>query len=185
MVNPNRSLLAELEEGLRRSRVRRASLANDLVGLKAEIDGVRAELCEVEMLISQTTSSIYRLISSTLKSRLRDDNSRGSLETLLPENVRSDLRSEQRSYSEESARLSNRTISQAVTLLLTEEGGPLHVNIIYDRLVKGGFHFSGSNPTISIAGSLNRNAKFRRSAPNTFELSTRKSVLQIARAKNY
>jgi len=72
-----------------------------------------------------------------------------------------------------SDRFMDRTIPQAVTLLLREEGGPLHVNEIYNRLLEGGFRFTGQNPTISVAVSLNRNTRFRKVAPGTFDLVMR------------
>jgi hypothetical protein len=72
-----------------------------------------------------------------------------------------------------SDRFVDRTIPQAVTLLLREEGGALHVNEIYNRLLEGGFKFTGQNPTISIAVSLNRNTRFRKTAPGTFDLMMR------------
>jgi hypothetical protein len=72
-----------------------------------------------------------------------------------------------------SDRFMDRTIPQAVTLLLREEGGPLHVNEIYNRLLEGGFKFTGQNPTISVAVSLNRNTRFRKVAPGTFDLVMR------------
>jgi hypothetical protein len=72
-----------------------------------------------------------------------------------------------------SDRFMDRTIPQAVTLLLREEGGPLHVNEIYNRLLEGGFRFTGANPTISVAVSLNRNNRFRKVSPGTFDLMIR------------
>jgi hypothetical protein len=72
-----------------------------------------------------------------------------------------------------SDRFVDRTIPQAVTLLLREEGGALHVNELYNRLLEGGFKFTGQNPTISIAVSLNRNTRFRKTAPGTFDLMMR------------
>ena len=72
-----------------------------------------------------------------------------------------------------SDRFMDRTIPQAVTLLLREEGGPLHVNELYNRLLEGGFRFTGQNPTISVAVSLNRNTRFRKVAPGTFDLVMR------------
>ncbi len=75
-----------------------------------------------------------------------------------------------------SDRFMDRTIPQAVTLLLREEGGPLHVNEIYNRLLEGGFKFTGQNPTISVAVSLNRNTRFRKVAPGTFDLVMRDAV---------
>jgi hypothetical protein len=41
-----------------------------------------------------------------------------------------------------SDRFIDRTIPQAVTLPAREEGGPLHVNELYNRLLEGGFKFT-------------------------------------------
>lgn len=75
-----------------------------------------------------------------------------------------------------SDRFFDRTIPQATTMLLREEAAPLHVNEIYNRLREGGFNFNGQNPTISIAVSLNRNRRFRKVAPGTFDLVMRDVV---------
>lgn len=72
-----------------------------------------------------------------------------------------------------SHRFTDRTITQACTLLLREYQRPLHVNELYNMLVSGGFEFKGENPTISIAVSLNRNRRFRKVAPGTFDLIIR------------
>lgn len=72
-----------------------------------------------------------------------------------------------------SQRFVDRTITQACTLLLREAGKPLHVNELYNFLVAGGFKFTGKNPTISIAVSLNRNRRFHKIAPGTFDLVIR------------
>src|SRR6185295_11046888 len=72
-----------------------------------------------------------------------------------------------------SDRFFDRTIPQATTMILREAGGPLHVNEIYNILMEGGFNFTGQNPTISIAVSLNRNTRFRKVAPGTFDLMIR------------
>lgn len=72
-----------------------------------------------------------------------------------------------------SHRFADRTITQACTLLLREHGRPLHVNELYNMLVAGGMEFTGNNPTISIAVSLNRNRRFQKVAPGTFDLIIR------------
>jgi hypothetical protein len=72
-----------------------------------------------------------------------------------------------------SYRFADRTITQACTLLLREAGKPLHVNELYNLLVAGGMQFKGNNPTISIAVSLNRNRRFRKVEPGTFDLIMR------------
>lgn len=70
-------------------------------------------------------------------------------------------------------RFADRTITQACTLLLRDASAPLHVNELYKLLREGGFEFKGNNPTISIAVSLNRNRRFCKVAPGTFDLVMR------------
>lgn len=79
-----------------------------------------------------------------------------------------------------STRFSDRTITQACRLLLLEAGNPLHVNELFNFLVAGGFEFKGNNPTISIAVSLNRNRRFRKVAPGTFDLVMREATQAVS-----
>ena len=79
-----------------------------------------------------------------------------------------------------SDRFADRTITQACKLLLVEAGKPLHVNELYNFLVAGGFEFKGNNPTISIAVSLNRNRRFRKVAPGTFDLVMREASQAVS-----
>jgi hypothetical protein len=79
-----------------------------------------------------------------------------------------------------SHRFRDRTITQSCTLLLREAGQPLHVNEIYNLLVTGGMEFTGNNPTISIAVSLNRNRRFRKVAPGTFDLVMREASQAVS-----
>lgn len=79
-----------------------------------------------------------------------------------------------------SNRFADRTITQACTLLLREAGMPLHVNELYNLLVAGGMEFKGNNPTISVAVSLNRNRRFRKVGPGTFDLMMREASQQAA-----
>jgi hypothetical protein len=185
------NLLSRLEQSLRQSRAARMHLAARLRELEAEADSVRAELAEMDTLASQTEAAIYRLLSSVLAS--------GNINLGLPSDAeleaamrqsqpqsQSPLRSPVASVERRqqiptvrnnvevlSDRFIDRTIPQAVTLLLREEGGPLHVNELYNRLLEGGFKFTGQNPTISVAVSLNRNTRFRKVAPGTFDLVMR------------
>ncbi|MCY7375756.1 MAG: winged helix-turn-helix domain-containing protein [Pyrinomonadaceae bacterium] len=78
-----------------------------------------------------------------------------------------------RNFEMKSNRFTDRTITQACTLLLREAPKPLHVGELFHLLVEGGFNFTGNNPTISIAVSLNRNRRFRKVAPGTFDLVMR------------
>lgn len=161
-------------------------LAARLRELEAEADSVRAELAEMDNLASQTEAAIYRLLSSVLTS--------GNISLGLPSDAELEAAMRQSQTPQRapvaverrpqiptvrnnvealSDRFMDRTIPQAVTLLLREEGGPLHVNELYNRLLEGGFKFTGQNPTISVAVSLNRNTRFRKVAPGTFDLVMR------------
>lgn len=190
MDRPNENLLSRLEQSLRQSRAARMHLAARLRELEAEADSVRAELAEMDTLASQTEAAIYRLLSSVLASSklaaglpsdaeleaaMRQSSPHGlsSTSTAAFDIRRQPIPAIRTDIEALSDRFMDRTIPQAVTLLLREEGGPLHVNEIYNRLLEGGFRFTGQNPTISVAVSLNRNTRFRKVAPGTFDLMIR------------
>ena len=182
------NLLSRLEQSLRQSRAARMHLAARLRELEAEADSVRAELAEMDTLASQTEAAIYRLLSSVLASgnislglpsdaeleaAMRQSQPQPPLRSQTPVERRTQIPTVRNNVEVLSDRFMDRTIPQAVTLLLREEGGPLHVNEIYNRLLEGGFRFTGQNPTISVAVSLNRNTRFRKVAPGTFDLVMR------------
>jgi hypothetical protein len=195
MDRPNENLLSRLEQSLRQSRAARMHLAARLRELEAEADSVRAELAEMDTLASQTEAAIYRLLSSVLassnfnlglpsdaeleaamhQSQPRATRMQTPIERPLqtPIDRRQQIPTVRNNVEVLSDRFMDRTIPQAVTLLLREEGGPLHVNELYNRLLEGGFRFTGQNPTISVAVSLNRNSRFRKVAPGTFDLVMR------------
>lgn len=189
---PSENLLSRLEQSLRQSRAARMHLAARLRELEVEADAVRAELAEMDTLASQSEAAIYRLLTSVLANSSLSGH---SLSTGLPTDAeleaamrpspapprptftmdtrRTEIPTLRPNTEAMSDRFMDRTIPQAVTLLLREEGGALHVNEIYNRLLEGGFKFTGQNPTISIAVSLNRNTRFRKTAPGTFDLMMR------------
>jgi hypothetical protein len=182
----NENLLSRLEQSLRQSRAARMHLAARLRELEVEADSVRAELAEMDTLASQTEAAIYRLLSSVLASSnlslgLPSDSELEAAMRQSQTSGRGPISLEKRqqipiirnNVEIMSDRFMDRTIPQAVTLLLREEGGPLHVNELYNRLLEGGFKFTGQNPTISVAVSLNRNTRFRKVAPGTFDLVMR------------
>jgi hypothetical protein len=182
------NLLSRLEQSLRQSRAARMHLAARLRELEAEADSVRAELAEMDTLASQTEAAIYRLLSSVLASgninlglpsdaeleaAMRQSQPQSPLRSPPAVERRPQIPTVRNNVEVLSDRFMDRTIPQAVTLLLREEGGPLHVNELYNRLLEGGFKFTGQNPTISVAVSLNRNSRFRKVAPGTFDLVMR------------
>jgi HB1, ASXL, restriction endonuclease HTH domain len=173
------NLLSRLEQSLRQSRAARMHLAARLRELEAEADSVRAELAEMDTLASQTEAAIYRLLSSVLAQGNislglpSDAELEAAMRQSPPPDRRPQIPTVRNNVEVLSDRFMDRTIPQAVTLLLREEGAPLHVNEIYNRLLEGGFKFTGQNPTISVAVSLNRNSRFRKVAPGTFDLVMR------------
>jgi hypothetical protein len=184
------NLISTLEQSLRQARAARTRLAARLAELEAEADTVRAELNEMDTLTSQTEGAIFRLLSSVLSTNstpqtvpsdaeleaaMRQDTVRPTqtmqaARVAMPRHHIPPLRSD---IEVKSDRFADRTISYAATALLRESREPLHVNEIYNRLLEGGFNFTGHNPTISIAVSLNRNPRFRKVAPGTFDLVMR------------
>jgi hypothetical protein len=186
----NENLIAKLEQNLRHSRGARTRLAARLIELEAEADMVRAELSEMDLLSGQTEAAIFRLLSNvmsgpstqvgttsvseldaTLQNRLAQGDSLSRRPVHQPHQIPA-IRS---GIEVTDDRFVDRTIPQAATMLLREAGEPLHVNEIYNRLMEGGFNFTGHNPTISIAVSLNRNGRFRKVAPGTFDLVMREA----------
>ena len=184
----NENLLSTLEQSLRQARAARMRLAARLSELEAEADTVRAELAEMDTLAGQTEAAIFRLLSSVLsvnttsnaatpsdveiEAAMRHDAVRaGQVQRVVtPRHTIPPVHSDVEIKSD---RFMDRTIPQAATMLLREAGAPLHVNELYNRLLEGGFNFTGHNPTISIAVSLNRNGRFRKVAPGTFDLVMR------------
>jgi hypothetical protein len=187
---PEDNLLATLEQSLRQTRATRNRLAARLADLELEAEKLRTELGEMDAIATQTEAAMFRILSSVLNSvpshqqspsdaeievALRRDevqgrNNRQSTYETVPRSTLPPVRTDVEVTSE---RFLDRTIPQATALLLRESGAPLHVNEIYNRLLEGGFQFTGHNPTISIAVSLNRNGRFRKVAPGTFDLTIR------------
>jgi hypothetical protein len=63
------------------------------------------------------------------------------------------------------------SVPQAAALLLKEAGTPMHVRELYLRLQEGGMRIRAKAPITSIAISLRRDRRFRKVAPNTFDLA--------------
>jgi hypothetical protein len=183
----NENLISTLEQSLRQTRAARTRLAARLAELEAEAETVRAELNEMDNLTGQTEAAIMRLLTSVLSANtspvqtptdleleaaMRQDAAKNAYapRPVLPHHEIPPVRS---NVEVRSNRFQDRTIPQATTMLLREAGAPLHVNEIYNQLLEGGFNFTGHNPTISIAVSLNRNGRFRKVAPGTFDLVMR------------
>lgn len=199
---PDENLLSTLEQGLRQSRATRSRLASRLADLEYETERLRTEIGEMDAIISSTEAAMFRILSSSFAAPSSPSPSDAEIEYAMrrdsftnvarnpqpqspvkyaqptgiprPERaVRDDIPPIRPETEPKSDRFFERTITHATAVLLRESGGPLHVNEIYNKLLEGGFQFTGQNPTISIAVSLNRNNRFRKVAPGTFDLVIR------------
>ena len=197
------NLIATLEQILHQTRNEQNRLYSKLREAEAEVEQLRHEIAALENSAAQTEQAIDSLLVTMRSSgrtinvdRPRPAPSMGSRITIedagestyprrtgYTPNVRRDnpvaympqtrIPSISQNIEPISNRFSDRTITQACTLLLREANGPLHVNELYNLLVAGGMKFKGNNPTISIAVSLNRNKRFRKVDPGTFDLVMR------------
>lgn len=190
------NLIATLEQSLRQTRNAQNRLVARLREAEGEVEHLRLEIAALESSAQQTEKAIDSLlVAMRAGSRPMTLGTSVSLldEPMLPygeSGVAPDARTSSVHYIHQgrgipsisnnlepiSNRFNDRTITQACTLLLREAGGPLHVNELYNLLVAGGMRFKGNNPTISIAVSLNRNRRFRKVGPGTFDLVMREAL---------
>jgi hypothetical protein len=173
-------LIAPIRQRLKETRSTRNRRAMDLSELESEADSVRDEIAVLDRIIAQDEAEINRLLTESFATNYPAPKpSNVELEAAMardtggtppglypvPQGIAG--------FETFESRFADRTIPQATAMILRESGGPLHVNDIHQLLVDGGFKFSGHNPTISIAVSLNRNRRFRKTAPGTFDLVMR------------
>jgi len=198
------NLIATLEQSLRQTRNAQNRLMARLREVETESERLREEIDALENSAAQTESAIdsllvtmrsgHRVLNVGKTMRIDDDYDRipearpripAKSSPPAPAAPRSSgsvayfnqNRVPSRTNNTEpiSHRFSDRTITQACTLLLRESGKPLHVNELYNLLVAGGMEFKGNNPTIAVAVSLNRNRRFRKVGPGTFDLVMREA----------
>jgi hypothetical protein len=196
------NLIATLEQSLRQTRNAQNRLMARLREVEYESERLREEIEALENSAAQTESAIDSILVTMRSSARRPQTAKSELGTPASEStsVRRESTKSPSMYDDRrptssvsyfapnrgvpvrtnnieaiSHRFSDRTITQACTLLLREAGKPLHVNELYNLLVAGGMQFKGNNPTISIAVSLNRNRRFRKVEPGTFDLIMREA----------
>jgi len=198
------NLIATLEQSLRQTRNAQNRLMARLREVEDEARHLRQEIEALENSAAQTEKAMDSLLVAVRGGnrglnfgtglRIEDDNQeyrepRRPVRTVGPaRNINSRRPGGSVSYISHSRipsitsdtepishRFSDRTITQACTLLLRESGKPLHVNELYNLLVAGGMRFKGNNPTISVAVSLSRNRRFRKVEPGTFDLVMREA----------
>jgi len=194
--------IAALEAWLKKTREDQNQLIARLREAESEAEGLRLQITALDEIAQQAESMIDNLIvslrpggragtkgpatppldkSPSVSVPVRERPSEALRETSLPASLNTVAYFNRpqivRSNRIEaiSHRFADRTITQACTLLLKEAGVPLHVNELYNLLVAGGMEFKGNNPTISVAVSLNRNRRFRKVGPGTFDLMMREA----------
>lgn len=199
------NLIATLEQSLRQTRNAQTRLIARLREVEEEADRLHHEIEALENSAQQTAQAIESLLTTVRPSgqgkrslgsgsnesgyESQYDSSRVSQRPLPPPRRRTpppvpyigERTGAATSGSNPSnTRFSDKTITQACTLILREYGTALHVNELYQILLDGGMEFTGNNPTISIAVSLNRNRRFCKVAPGTFDLVLKDASSQAA-----
>ncbi len=199
------NLIPTLEQSLLQTRNAQNRLIARLRETEAEVEHLRLEISALENSAAQTEKAIDSLLVTTRSGRrmmtlgntIKIDDDYGQ-QSRHSSSRTSDREQHSRPYRRDNSvsyinqnrgipsisnnsvavsnRFSDRTITQACTLLLRESGGPLHVNELYNLLVAGGMKFRGNNPTISVAVSLSRNSRFRKVDPGTFDLVIREAL---------
>lgn len=179
------NLFASQEESLRKAMSERSRRELELNELESEAQRVRKLIGVLDDLIGQGRANLERLQADAIaRSQSTLGVSDAELEAALardaaaaraghPPNNLHHMPGANLPFEAADSRFADRTIPQATAMILREHGGALHVNDIYEKLKSGGFTFTGHNPTISIAVSLNRNRRFRKTAPGTFDLAMR------------
>jgi hypothetical protein len=205
----DKNSIAPLERMLEQTRSSQNELMERLRETESEADMLRDEIAALEKFARDTEQRINRLLlkmrpgsqRSGLSAELtiedaapQSDEGRSPASFPIPQDLSSGQRDNTISFYRQNRgipmiantsepltnRFNDRTITQACTLLLRESGRPLHVNELYNSLISGGMKFKGNNPTISIAVSLNRNRRFRKVGPGTFELVMREALQAVS-----
>jgi hypothetical protein len=68
------------------------------------------------------------------------------------------------------------SVPQAAFLLLKDHGKPMHAKEILHKLIEGGIRIRGKTPVTSVSISLNRDKRFKKVAPNTFDINGEKAL---------
>jgi len=146
-----------------------------------EVRQLKTQLAEDELTINRTQAALRALLGDFVQESkpstryIPDETIVRNSETpsRSPRPQRSSKPPIHRDVEIKSTRFSELKIPQAAMILLRESGGPLHVNELYNLMLENGFHFGGDNHLISLAVSLNRNPRFRKVGPGTFDLVMR------------
>jgi len=173
--------IVTLSNQLNQARASRRQAQQRIEQNELEVRHLKSQIEEDELTINRIQAALKALLGDFVqesKPSTRyspDDIADPHLETPVRNSrpARSSKPAIHRDVEIKSTRFSELKIPQAAMILLRESGGPLHVNELYNLMLENGFHFGGDNHLISLAVSLNRNPRFRKVGPGTFDLVMR------------
>jgi len=152
-------------------------LEDILSGLEQRIMMYRTKLIELQKKRDRLDDEIktakrYLELAETLY-KVERNKSRASQQTQPEDSEKSSARQaeETKDLLLNQFKFSGLSIPQAAYILLKEEGKALHAKDIYQRLLEGGVKIRSKTPITSVSISLNRDKRFLRVAPNTYNLS--------------
>lgn len=165
-----------LQKTMREAAERRRAIRARLVEMQSEIETLELEIASLDEVLGACQRSIDSLLDVP---KTPPESEHAVAVEAAPEDLppsaheRRNLPPIVKDVQLKSDRFRDLKIPQAVTVVLREAGGPLHVHEIYNRLREDGFHFGGNHPLITLSVSISRSSRFRRIAPATFDLVIR------------
>src|SRR5882724_4911579 len=173
--------IVTLSNQLNQARASRRQAQQRIEQIELEARQLKVQIAEDELAIDRTQAALRALLGNLVPEskpsarHMPDEplvrNSENQIHSPRPE--RPAKPAIHRDVEIKSTRFSELKIPQAAMILLRESGGPMHVNQLYNLMLENGFHFGGDNHLISLAVSLNRNPRFRKVGPGTFDLVMR------------
>ncbi len=133
------------------------------------------ELAETLYRVELDKAKLADLSTQIINDAEKDKNTKSS----IPMPILVDVTDQSRELLLGKSKYSGMSVPQAALTLLKEAGRPMHAKDIYLKLLEGGVRIRGKTPVTSVAISLKRDKRFRKVAPNTFEL-VEERILQSA-----
>jgi hypothetical protein len=133
------------------------------------------ELAETLYRVELDKAKLANLSTQIINDAEKDKNTKSS----MPIPILVDVTDQSRELLLGKSKYAGMSVPQAALTLLKEAGRPMHAKDIYLKLLEGGVRIRGKTPVTSVAISLKRDKRFRKVAPNTFEL-VEERILQSA-----
>jgi hypothetical protein len=174
--------LATLQRSISEHREAKRKIKIRLAEIEAEAESLRAQLSMHEAMIEHSETMLRRMLLPADPPTAWASSAAGGagaadaprFDPPTPRNsaeIEAEVAKIRQSEKSSNVRFNDFRIPQAATIVLREAHGPLHVSEIYRRMAEGGFEFRGQHQLITLAVSLSRSKRFRKTAPGTFELN--------------